>query len=71
MSYGDGPLIVIIHGLFGQASNWTSFAKRLSKDFRVLTVDCRNHGGSFHTDEMTYSLMAKDLKRLIGNQKLI
>ena len=31
----------------------------------VVTVDARNHGDSPHTPEMTYSLMAADLAKLV------
>ena len=31
----------------------------------AVTVDARNHGDSPHTPEMTYSLMAADLAKLV------
>lgn len=60
--YGQkGRVIVILHGLFGMLDNWNTLAKRLSEDFQVYIVDQRNHGKSFHSDEMSYDLMSEDL----------
>ena len=54
---GDGPPLIILHGLFGQGRNWIGIAKALAGDFRVLTVDLRNHGASPWSNEMNYSAM--------------
>lgn len=62
-----GLPIVIVHGLFGSSSNWNSVAKELSDThvYRVINIDLRNHGGSPHTDSMTYQEMASDIKQLM------
>lgn len=60
-SLGEGKPVVIIHGLLGSSRNWSSFAKRLSGNFRVISVDLRNHGKSGHADTMTYSEMVSDI----------
>lgn len=58
----DGPTpAALLHGLFGSSVNWRGVAKRLAGDRRVLTVDMRNHGRSFHDDTMTYPVMAQDV----------
>lgn len=67
---GRGPSIVVAHGLFGSARNWTSIARRLAAEHRVHALDMRNHGSSPWTDEMTYPAMAEDLLRYIGTQGL-
>lgn len=69
-AYGDGPPLLILHGLFGSGRNWTSIAKNLAENRRVLTIDLRNHGDSPWDDEMTYAAMADDLLRLIDAEKL-
>lgn len=61
----SNPHVVIIHGLFGSASNWQSIARRLQRDFCLWLVDLRNHGDSPHSDEMTYPAMAEDLVEFI------
>ena len=62
---GDGPVLVIAHGLFGSARNWGVIAKRLSDTRRVVTVDMRNHGASPWSSEAGYAAMALDLARVI------
>lgn len=58
-TYGDGPPLVILHGLFGSGKNWTGIAKQLAADFRVITVDLPNHGASPWQDDVSYPAMAK------------
>ena len=67
---GSGPPLLILHGLFGSGRNWQSHARRLAESFDVVTVDLRNHGQSFHADEMNYPLMAADVAQLIGDLRL-
>jgi pimeloyl-ACP methyl ester carboxylesterase len=62
---GEGPPIVILHGLFGSARNWATIAKRLAERHRVLAVDLRNHGESPHAPSMSYEEMANDVLELI------
>ena len=64
-SSGSGQPLVVLHGLFGSGRNWQSHARRLAQAFQVINVDLRNHGQSFHTDEMNYPAMAGDVARLI------
>ena len=63
---GQGPEVVILHGLFGSSDNWQTFAKDLANlGYRVLSADLRNHGQSPHDPEFSYSLMAEDVAQLI------
>ncbi|MBL4873418.1 MAG: alpha/beta fold hydrolase [Rhodobacteraceae bacterium] len=62
---GAGPRLLIAHGLFGTARNWGVLAKRLADERRVVSVDMRNHGGSFQAASNTYGDMAEDLARVI------
>ena len=64
--YGEGPDVVIIHGLFGSLENLNVIAKPLSEHFRVTNVDLRNHGASPHSNEMNYPAMAADIVELIN-----
>ena len=61
----DAPILLIVHGLFGSARNWRAIAKRMSAEYRVIVVDNRNHGHSFHDPVMNYPVMADDLARVI------
>lgn len=43
---GEGPPLVLIHGLAGNAENWVDLAPRLARGRRVLIPDLPGHGGS-------------------------
>ncbi|WP_439576268.1 alpha/beta fold hydrolase [Elioraea sp.] len=62
---GEGPPVVILHGLFGSAQNWGTVAKRLAATHRMIAADLRNHGSSPHTAAMDYPAMAADVAALI------
>jgi len=65
---GDsGPVLYILHGLFGSSDNWQTISKEFAKHFQVVLVDQRNHGMSFKSDVHSYDAMAEDLKGLIDN----
>jgi pimeloyl-ACP methyl ester carboxylesterase len=64
---GNGPPLVVLHGLFGSGGNWTSIARRLAASHRVLLADLRNHGDSPHDPRMDYPAMAEDLASLIAS----
>ena len=63
--YGEGEPIIIMHGLFGSNRNWTSIARQLADNYKVITVDLRNHGESDHAPVMTFTEMADDIVKLI------
>lgn len=67
---GDGPAIVILHGLFGSARNWQSVARRLSDNYSVIAVDLRNHGSSPHNRIMDYAVLAADVAALLDDLSL-
>lgn len=70
--YGHtGPSVLILHGLFGQADNWTRIAKTMSEQgFTVYTIDLRNHGLSPHSETWTYEDMADDVRFFIEQHSL-
>lgn len=49
-SFGQGPDIVFLHGLFGAGDNWRSIGRSLSDRFRVHLLDLPNHGKSAWID---------------------
>jgi esterase len=69
-SYGQGPPLIILHGLFGSLENWHSIGQMLAADFHVFTMDQRNHGRSPHATDMSYQLMAEDLKEFVADKQL-
>ncbi|MFO8066968.1 MAG: alpha/beta fold hydrolase [Bacteroidales bacterium] len=58
---GDGPPVIILHGLFGMLDNWITIGKKLSDDFTIYLVDQRNHGRSGKSDIFNYQAMSDDL----------
>ncbi len=62
---GDGPAIILMHGLFGSSDNLSRVAIALEEDFQVFKVDLRNHGKSFHQQDMNYALMVEDVKKVM------
>ena len=43
---GDGPPLVLVHGLGGWAGNWEAVVERLEADFRLVVPELAGHGGS-------------------------
>ena len=68
--YGNGPPLIILHGLYGSSDNWVIIAKRLRDSFTVYLPDQRNHGQSPHDDIHDYDSMRDDLFELTGDLKL-
>lgn len=67
--YGHGYPTIILHGVFGMLDNWHHFARLLSDDFWVITVDQRNHGRTQHSEEFNFDIMVEDLHEfLISHQ---
>lgn len=69
--YGEGPPVVLLHGLLGSSENWHTIARTLSQDYRVVVPDLRNHGKSPHSDDFSYPLLASDLLELIRSMRLM
>jgi len=67
---GEGPPLIILHGLFGSLDNWLTAAKQLADDYKVFLVDQRNHGQSFHNDDFSYEAMARDLQFFVKELKI-
>ena len=46
--------MVILHGLFGSATNWRRIAEGLSDQRQIFSIDLPNHGESSWIDDMSY-----------------
>jgi|TARA_B110000090_G_scaffold148654_1_gene163115 esterase len=64
---GSGEHLVLIHGLFGSLENLNMVAKVLATDYCVTSVDVRNHGQSFHQNDMAYDNLAQDIVNLLDH----
>ena len=69
--YGEGksPLI-LVHGNGGSADSLREAATYLANEFTVYLPESRCHGASSDPGEISYALMAKDLKEFIEALKL-
>ena len=64
---GQGPAVILMHGMFGSLSNLGNLARDLIGQYRVISVDLRNHGDSPHEDAMSIPLMADDIVELMDD----
>jgi len=67
-TFGQGPPLIILHGLFGTLDNWQTLAKRWASSFTVYIIDQRNHGRSPHLDGISYPAMASDLAAFLDKE---
>ncbi len=67
---GEGPPVIILHGLFGSGDNWRSIGRQLANQFSVYLVDLRNHGRSPWHEDHTYPAMAEDVVELMERYHL-
>ncbi|HLT86134.1 MAG TPA: alpha/beta fold hydrolase [Sphingobacterium sp.] len=66
--YGEdkpGTPLLVMHGLFGMSDNWGSFGREFGEKTPIHLIDLRNHGHSFHDDDMSLSAMVDDLEAYI------
>jgi esterase len=67
---GEGPSLIILHGLLGSADNWRSMSRRLGAHYQVFALDLRNHGRSPHSDILDYDVMVADLREFMEQPAL-
>lgn len=68
--YGQGEPVIVIHGLFGSATNLGMLTKHLKSDYQVIAIDLRNHGLSLRHNSMHYDDMANDISKLMAHLKI-
>jgi pimeloyl-ACP methyl ester carboxylesterase len=64
---GEGPPILLLHGLMGRASTWGSVAGRLTAHGRVVGPDARGHGRSGARGPWTTDRMAADVAEVLAD----
>ena len=67
---GQGPTLILLHGLFGSARNWGGVQKALAQHYRVIAMDLRNHGASPHAAGMDYAAQASDVAETMAAMAL-
>ena len=69
----DGEPVLLIHGFTASIdTNWGPVLKGLTKDYKVIAMDCRGYGGSEKPhDPKKYGLeMTRDAVRLLDHLKI-
>ncbi|HQT75420.1 MAG: alpha/beta hydrolase [Rhodospirillales bacterium 20-64-7] len=64
---GDGPPVVLLHGLFGAARNFGTIQRAVAQRCRVIALDMRNHGDSPHGADMRYTTQAEDVRETLDS----
>ena len=67
-TFGEGPTVIILHGLFGFSDNWQTIAKTMAADFHVVLLDLRNHGRSPHDAAFDYDCMTADVIEFMNDK---
>lgn len=68
---GDKPKhLLILHGLFGQSDNFATLAKQFSELYTVHAIDLRNHGRSFHSENMSFEAMSGDILNYLDHHQI-
>lgn len=71
-SYGQGPPLIILHGLLGASGNWHTLNSRVfAQHFEVFALDQRNHGRSPHSPVFDYPTLAADVRDFMDQQGII
>ena len=46
--FGEGPALVILHGIGSRATSWAPVGGQLAAAYEVIAIDHRGHGASSH-----------------------
>ncbi len=69
--YGSGEPIVFLNGMMMSTSSWTPFAKIVSKDYKMITVDLLDQGRSDSCeDKYTIDTQGEFLNQFLGELNL-
>lgn len=69
-SQGEGPPVVLVHGLGGSLHVWHGVAEALALHHHVVAVDLRGHGRTPAKGKLTINSWAKDVGALIDALEL-
>jgi pimeloyl-ACP methyl ester carboxylesterase len=68
---GEGPAVVIIHGVGGHKEDWQGVAAALAADHKVFAIDMLGFGQSSKTgDDLSMPVQAEAVKALLDDQGL-
>lgn len=67
---GEGPAVLLIHGLFGNGANLGALSRALRDRYRVYSLDLPNHGRSDWMEQATVERMAQAISVWMQTQGL-
>ena len=68
---GEGRAVVLLHGFMESKSMWSNFSARLSKKFRVISIDLPGHGKTGSYGEVhTMNLMAGVVAAVLDSENI-
>lgn len=62
--------LLILHGLFGHSDNFATLAKQFAEFYTVHAIDLRNHGRSFHSNDMSFEAMSNDILNYLNHHQI-
>jgi pimeloyl-[acyl-carrier protein] methyl ester esterase len=68
-SYGEGPVLVLLHGWSMHSGIWRPFAKQLAQHFQVHCLDLPGHGRSSAVTPYTLENIAEVLQAVVPAQQ--
>jgi pimeloyl-ACP methyl ester carboxylesterase len=68
---GEGPLLVLVHGITENRHSWDPIVADLAANHRVLRVDLRGHGESPKAESYDISELAADVEALVDEVPLL
>ncbi len=66
----NSQILLFIHALGGSGEDWRAQINYFSKKHKVITVDLRNFGASFKSDEVNIKILAQDVLFLLDALKI-
>ncbi len=69
--FGSGKPLLILHGFLGMSDNWKRLGNQYAENgYEVHSIDQRNHGKSFHSEDFNYDFLVEDLKFYMSHHKI-
>ena len=68
--FGEGPPLLLLHGLFGSLENLGVLSRDLSQHFSVYALDLPNHGQSEHSASTSIPELCGQVKAWLDTQGL-
>jgi pimeloyl-ACP methyl ester carboxylesterase len=69
-SFGQGPPVIFLHGLFGSGDNLRVLSRGLESNYTVFLPDLLNHGDSPHSADATQLAMAEAVEAFVAEHSL-